>query len=121
MEFTKEQIETAKKILESYRVVQNRHHNFENYLDSLLKPETKFIDVRIEYESDASNSSLPLTANNLETHFDCATELKGVKVTELPEVFTREDMIEFANIDHIRYCDIEPNLEKFISERNQNE
>ena len=119
--FSKEEIETAQFLYDKWGSSKYTSPTFKGFLNSLLKTETKFIDVRIEYESDASNSSLPLTANNLETHFDCATELKGVKVTELPEVFTREDMIEFANIDHIRYCDIEPNLEKFISERNQNE
>ena len=116
MEFTKEQIETAKKILESYRVVQNRHHNFENYLDSLLKPETKKIIVEIESNDCDSIGILNRIFCGEKGLCDFTFENKW-RATELPEVFTREDMIEFAKIDHVRYCDIEPNLEKFISER----
>ena len=99
MEFTKEQIETAKKILESYRVVQNRHHNFENYLDSLLKPETKFIDVRIEYVpfKNAFDSIQNIYVSDVSRELRSNLNDKfNIKVTELPEVFTREDMIEFA-------------------------
>jgi len=115
MEFTKEQIETAKKILESYRVVQNRHHNFENYLDSLLKPETKFIDVRIEYESD----NFPLTADRVKSALELKYDItfRNFKVTELPEVFTREDMIDFAqyNYEHSSISKV-TNLDTWLSE-----
>ena len=76
--------------------------------------ETKYIDVRIEYEYDSSNSSLPLTANNLEAHFDIATELKNVKVTELPEVFTREEINTMFPSTHMT---ANLRIDNFLSER----
>lgn len=54
------------------------------------EPERKFIDVRIEY--DNSSETIIVDERNLQTHFEIKTDLKNIKVTELPEVFTREDM-----------------------------
>ena len=117
-EFTKEQIEFIRNDFRESPL------SWDDYLDSLLKPETKFIDVRIEYVpfKNAFDSIQNIYVSDVSRELRSNLNDKfNIKVTELPEVFTREDMIEFANIDHIRYCDIEPNLEKFISERNQNE
>ena len=116
MEFTKEQIETAKKILESYRVVQNRHHNFENYLDSLLKPETKKIIVEIESNDCDSIGILNRIFCGEKGLCDFTFENKW-RATELPEVFTREDMIEFANYHHHVDETVETNINDWLSQR----
>ena len=112
MEFTKEQKELFQKALTEYR--NSDFLSFADWADSLLKPETKFIDVRIEYDYDSSNSSLPLTANSLETHFDIATELKNTKVTELHG----DNFIDFGHyvLDHPEYL-VENAYKNWRSER----
>lgn len=121
MKFTKEEIVIAKAIVIDYnqqRCKGNFSGSFEEFCDLFLKPGRKKIVVEIEYE--VSKDAIPLTANNLQTHFEIATELKNPKATELPEVFSRQDILEMLkdclHSDTIKmYCDL------FISERNKKE
>jgi len=93
------------------------------------EPERKFIDVRIEYEED--RTFVVLTVDDLPkclsstTHF--STE-RNFKVTELPEVYTREDMEGLArwvegkdDKDKDRFKNIVDNfMRDKISERKSN-
>ena len=112
LNFTPEQIKYLKKKW-NWSFTEKSYSAF---LDSLLKPETKKIIVEIESNYCDSIGILNRIFCGEKGLCDFTFENKW-RATELPEVFTREDMIEFAKIDHVRYCDIEPNLEKFISER----
>ena len=110
MEFTKEQIEFIK---EEWR---NSTLGFApEFLDSLLKPETKFIDVRIEYESD----NFPLTADRVKSALELKYDItfRNFKVKELPEVFSKKDLIEFANYHHHVDETVETNINDWLSER----
>ena len=104
MEFTKEQIEFLKTKRKEYGTISG-----DGFFDSLLKPERKKIRVEIEVESD-------LTADGLKDLLKSYGFLKVYSVTELPEVFSREDMIDFG-----KYCAYTVNpksLDKWFSERN---
>lgn len=122
MKFTKKEIETAEKIFNSYQNCNNPPRLFREYLHSLLKPERKFIDVRIEYQLNKFGSEVILYEHNI---LECLTGegywSSVIKVTELPEVFSRQDMIEFAKESiyahrNPDYIDIDY-LNYFLSER----
>lgn len=115
MKFTKQQIETGKQLIESYKNRPVIKMDFENYLDSLLKTERKKIIVEIEYDSDDSNWDKTELENVLSYY-------RGrCKVTELPEVFTREDIDSLTNyLD--RYSHLNSLLDlktEWLSERKQ--
>jgi hypothetical protein len=98
MEFTKEEIETAKKIYEKYitdKFNEKISSSYIHFLDLLLKPERKKIRVEIEYESD----NFPLTADRIKGACELKYDItfRKFKVTELPEVFSKEDLIELGN------------------------
>jgi hypothetical protein len=103
MEFTKEEIKTAEKIWDEYsnkENVQETVSGFRFYLHSLLKPERKKIRVEIEYDvTDKVEINLKGIYYAFKNSF---SDYRDIKVTELPEVFSREDMILFANY---YYCD----------------
>ena len=110
-EFTKEEIETTKLMWNDYhKYTPNMLIGFEVWLDSLLKPETKFIDVRIEYES--------LGGFDLKSYILNCFPFANTKVTELPEVFTREEVKLFT-----KYCidngwiHLEKALDNWLDER----
>ena len=109
-EFTKEEIETTKLMWNDYhKYTPNMLIGFEVWLDSLLKPETKFVDVRIEY--DEKNGKVEYLLSALKV-------LNFNSVTELPEVFTREEVKLFT-----KYCidngwiHLEKALDNWLDER----
>jgi len=85
------------------------------------EPERKFIDVRIEYDNRVKLYGEDITANSLERFFhDDFVRRNQIKVIELPEVFTREDMIDFAYKCRHLVEPPESRIDKFISERKSN-
>jgi hypothetical protein len=122
MKFTKEVIETAREV---YGTWTSEKTAFISYLDSLLKPETKKIVVEIEYEPIpdfiTEEMAINLTVNDVRDSLKSRMN-KGfnIKVTELPEVFSREDMIEFAqyNYEHSSISKV-TNLNNWLSERSK--
>ena len=100
-------------------IAESRLINFKDSLEIEYEPERKFIDVRIEY--DNSSETIIVDERNLQTHFEIKTDLKNIKVTELPEVFTREDMIKFARLTNGNHIAMIPvTFEGFISKRKSN-
>jgi hypothetical protein len=113
MKFTKEEIETVKKIYCNWNSKQWDY--FCDYADSLLKPETKKIVVEIEYdERPDAKPNAQLIQEKIQTL------MFNFKVTELPEVFSRLDMIDFANYnsDYPEFLTAN-NLSRFLLERNK--
>ncbi len=99
MEFTNEQKDFVEYFKNNNITFKGR--DITEIFPEVLKPERKKIRVEIEYLYEQENTSLPLTANSLETHFENATELKNVKVTELPEGnWTDEEIKNFLK----RFC-----------------
>ncbi len=93
MEFTKEEIETALKTWDEYSDTLNEL-SYADWLNSLLKPETKKIVVEVEYDDNEYGMSAEAIYQSINS-FDVRNEYV-TKVKELPEVFSREDMIDFA-------------------------
>ena len=62
------------------------------------EPERKFIDVRIEYDKWVCCGDSEITANLLETNLSTQSQYIGcnLKVTELNQCWTDEDMVEFG-------------------------
>jgi len=93
MEFTKEEIKTALLLLSEYEG-NSLPINFEDYLKSKLKPETKKIRVEIEYDvTDKVEINLKGIYYAFKNSF---SDYRDIKVTELKDIWTDEDMIEFA-------------------------
>jgi len=115
--------------LTTVSIHKDRLEYFKDSLEIEYEPERKFIDVRIEYEED--RTFVVLTVDDLPkclsstTHF--STE-RNFKVTELPEVYTREDMEGLArwvegkdDKDKDRFKNIVDNfMRDKISERKSN-
>ena len=130
MEFTKEEIETALKVFETYKINPGRSNSYNEFLSSLFKPETKFIDVRIEYQINKFGSDVILYEHDIlgcltgECYFSSVLE-----VTELPEVFTREDMIELGRMiinkiqmldEPYEYCKFgDKDIDRFIERKSK--
>jgi hypothetical protein len=83
--YTKEEIETGRKLFFEWDTAMN----FEDWLDSLLKPKTKKIRVEIELDENVG------TVENL---LNALGVLNVISVKELPEVFSREEVIELIEI-----------------------
>ena len=99
--FTKEEIETAKKVWDTFKVNPGCSKSYNEYLDSLLKPERKKIRVEIEYD----NIEYPIVAEDISDMIISQFNLRyNFKITELPEVFTREEVIKFAE-NYTVYCE----------------
>ena len=110
MKFTKEQIEYLKtEAKKETRVIR-----LDEFFDSLLKPERKKIRVEIEYEN---YNPFPLSVGRISSALNILFDDKRkISITELPEVFTREDMIEFAEYDWDG-INTKNNLDTWLSER----
>jgi hypothetical protein len=116
--FTKEELETVGKFMDEY-MYYSPPISLSDYLDQCKKPKTKKIVVEIEYndsEFGISDKAIQEAISNFDTRNEYVT-----KVTELPETFTREDMIKFkygmvndANSIFWHY-----QIENFLSERNK--
>lgn len=116
MEFTKEEIETAKKLYSKYRnqtAVDDGFTNFADWVDSLLKPKTKKIIVEIEVYGGSQVMFLNGIENALRDKYYNA----AIKVTELPEVFSKKDLIEFTNYHHHVDETVETNINDWLSQR----
>jgi hypothetical protein len=124
MKFTKEELETVGKFIDEY-TYYSPPISLSDYLDQCKKPERKKIVVEVEYndsEFGMSAKAIQETISNFDTRNEYVT-----KVTELPEVFSREDMIELGNkIIYNTQCNLEfypynkfgnDDLENFLSER----
>ena len=94
MKFTKEEIETAKTLYDKWASEKYTSPTFKSFLDSLLKPETKKIRVEIEYFKPDGCPDMQISY--IKSKLEYFEKDDFVKVTELPEVFTRKDMIEFG-------------------------
>ena len=113
MEFTKEELLKAKQVLESFQK-QVTGYSFPEWIDLQLKPETKKIFLEVEYE-DHTNSVIILNVIN------SFGGVNGFKVTELPEVFTREDMIDFALYHYnSKLCNMGTDFDNWLSEKKNN-
>lgn len=84
--FTKEEIETARKIYEKWDGYE--YVNFRLYLDSLLKPKYKTMFFKVEYEEHTNGETILGVINSF-------GKVNGFKATEL----TREDMTTNLRID----------------------
>ena len=115
--FTKEELETVGKFIDEY-TYYSPPICLSDYLDQCKKPERKFIDVRIEYNDSEFGMSAKAIQESI-SNFDTRNEYV-TKVTELPEVFSREDMIEFANYnsDYPEFLTVN-NLSRFLETRNK--
>ena len=81
----------------------------------VLEPKRKKIVVEVEYDvlKGVDNIGVGLIAGLLERN-------RNAKVTELPGVFTREEMLEFKFGTTEFECDIwDKALDRFLSERNK--
>ena len=123
MEFTKEEIKTAKTLYDKWASEKYTSPTFKAFLDSLLKPETKFINVRIEYDDGIKLYGNDLSAKGLECYLtnsytDSNTNKGQIKVTELPEVFTREEVLSlFNDYTCIPPCEVDNYMNDILSER----
>ena len=96
MEFTKEQIKVAIKVIDDYDAGMNPKSDMvslsalKNRLELKLKPETKKIVVEIELDENVG------TVENL---LNALEVLNVVSVKHLPEVFSREDIYEIFGIN----------------------
>jgi len=96
-------------------------HRRKDLFEIEYEPERKFIDVRIEYDNGVKLYGEDISAISLERFFpDDFIRRNQIKVTELPEVFTKKDMIEFAYKCRHLVEPPESRIEKFISERKSN-
>jgi len=100
MKFTKEQIETAVNVIEDYDKDRNPKSDMISigyligHLKDRIKEQRKKIVVEIEYNG---RPDMNLDKHIIEQRLQ--TMMFNIKVTELPEVFSREDMKLFA-----KYC-----------------
>jgi len=108
MEFTKKEIEAAKTLYDKWTLKTNTSVTFQGFLNSLLKPETKFIDVRIELDENVG------TVENL---LNTLRVLNVISVTKLPEVFTREDMMEYGIFIFGHKYQEQKSIDKWLTER----
>ena len=115
MKFTKEELETVGKFIDEY-TYYSPPISLSDYLDQCKKPERKFIDVRIEYNDSEFGMSAKAIQESI-SNFDTRNEYV-TKVTELPEVFSRQDILEMLkdclHSDTINMC-----CDLFISERSK--
>ena len=124
--FSKEEIETAQFLYDKWGSSKYTSPTFKGFLNSLLKTETKFIDVRIEYKPIpdfiTEEPFIDLSINDIRDSLNKRMNKEfEIKVTELPEVFSREDMICFL-IDYASSYDpdsAESCLRRFLSERSK--
>ena len=93
--FTKEEYIKAKQVLESFQK-QATGYSFSEWIDLQLKPETKFINVRIEYDAGKITFGMNDHAIRSILNCGCSDDKANWKVKELPEVWSDADMIEFA-------------------------
>jgi hypothetical protein len=124
MKFTKEQIELAKKVFESYQIDQRNQPSYTYFLDSLLKPETKKIVVEIEYEPIpdfiTEEMAINLTVNDVRDSLKSRMNKEfNIKVNELPEVFTREQVIGIFDASFTDKNYINGLIDVWLSERNK--
>ena len=112
--FTKQEIETAKKVFESYQINQRNQPSYTYYLDSLLKPETKKIVVEIETGKIFSVSDIKHALN-----YRFSEKEYNFKVTELPEVFSREQVIDIFDPSFTSKDYIDGLITKWLSERSK--
>ncbi len=119
--FTKEEIETAQKVYESY--IHSGKINtlsFRNHLISLLEPKRKKIVVEIEYQArwDLNPDKIRDCMESNSCYYD--RKALNFVITELPEAFSKSDMINFANYnsDYPEFLTVN-NLSRFLETRNK--
>jgi hypothetical protein len=115
MKFTKEELEAVGKFIAEY-TYYSPPISLSDYLDQCKKPERKKIVVEIEYNDSEFGMSAKViqeAISNFHTRNEYVT-----KVTELPETFTREDMIEFLR-DSYSDVSYENAFDLWLSERSK--
>lgn len=124
MKFTKEEIETAENLYELWAKEKYTSPTFKSFLDSLLKP--KKGKKVFEFEYDITEGYI-VSSGTVQDILNVVKGSSNFKVTELPEVFSRKDMIELGDkIIHNIQCNHQfyphskfgnNGLEIFLSER----
>ena len=116
--FTKEELETVGKFMDEWKYY-SPPISLSDYLDQCKKPETKKIVVEVEYKECEAGKWL--RADYIDAILkESLSAYREIKVTELPEVFSREDMIEFANYnsDYPEFLTVN-NLSRFLETRSK--
>lgn len=115
--FTQKEIVTAKAVVVFYNqqiAKGNFSGSFEEFSDSLLKPKRKKIVVEVEY------NDLILTAGVIELNLRGINgNYENVRVKELPEVFTREDIKDLRNHIYNDEGSIDDIINDWLSERSK--
>jgi len=119
MEFTKEEIETAESLWDDYYSSEFCGKlYFKDWLNK-KRIQIKKVILEIEYEH-AYNMQTPMRKEFIFSainNWDSIKSFKNIKVTELPEVFTREDMEDFARYRNYLVGKTEELFNKWLSER----
>jgi hypothetical protein len=96
--FTKEVIQASKQMFQDWFTRNDGLGNYNDYLDSLLKPKRKKIIIEVSSDViDGTFSKLHIDVNNFRSTLK--KEFRSdfnVEVKELEEVFSESDMIEFG-------------------------
>jgi hypothetical protein len=116
--FTKEKIETAEKLYELWAKEKYTSPTFKSFLNSLNKPERKKIVVEIEYD-DFNNNKIGVGDVKTAIENYSLSSHWNFKVTELPEVFTREQVIGIFDASFTDKNYIDGLINKWLSKRNK--
>jgi hypothetical protein len=116
MKFTKEELETVGKFIDEY-TYYSPPISLSDYLDQCKKPETKKIIVEIEYKDFNNNK---IGAGDVKTSIEnySLSSHWNFKVTELPEVFSREDIMNLKMYMWIHSGNTN-DIDNWLSERNK--
>jgi hypothetical protein len=115
--FTKEELETVGKFMDEWKYY-SPPISLSDYLDQCKKPKTKKIVVEVEYDDSEFGMSAKAIQESI-SNFDTRNEYV-TKVTELPEVFSKSDMINFGMYNREDfYSDMGESFDNWLSERNK--
>lgn len=120
MKFTKEELETVGKFIDEY-TYYSPPISLSDYLDQCKKPETKKIVVEVEYKECEAGKWL--RADYIDAILkESLSAYREVKVTELPEVFSREEIVKLRDYiltgSHF-HTEIKKAFNDFLSERSK--
>ena len=119
MEFTKEEIETAKKIYEQYATDKFNEPistSYIHYLNSLLKPETKKHTIEVEYDDGDIDNLIKIISRGMKRW---GGNIKNLKVTKLPEGTWTDHHMKLFALYYMPDCknNLEDSFSNFKAER----